>query len=358
MGMTFWPLERRLDTAIFRAMFASSVRTARQFVVHGHVKVNGKKIKYPGYLLNPGDMFSVDPELVMLSTGMPNSASKQKYVYNNPPLDAPENFPSIKNKDKRAEARRQKQDQQEANALKASSEAAQSQTVVAEGESAAATAAEAPSEPVSTSTATTAAVEGEETEAMSANKLKSRLKDIESRITTYLRSPLGKGYVFRTRRSKRIHALRELRRQVREAIKNAAESTDPAAAADATTLKPLSNKLERASTQQNAILSHLETHNSLSSPKSKSTTPPQDHLTLLKSWPNARQQDKPYLTPWLPRNWMSAFAFIPRYLEVNQNVCSAVYLRHPVARPGVAEVPGPYGAEMGLLAYQWYLRRR
>ena len=83
------------------------------------------QIKYPGYLLNPGDMFSVDPELVMLSTGMPNSASKQKYVYNNPPLDAPENFPSIKNKDKRAEARRQKQDQQEANALKASSEAAQ-----------------------------------------------------------------------------------------------------------------------------------------------------------------------------------------------------------------------------------------
>ena len=44
MGMTFWPLERRLDTAIFRAMFASSVRTARQFVVHGHVKVNGKKV--------------------------------------------------------------------------------------------------------------------------------------------------------------------------------------------------------------------------------------------------------------------------------------------------------------------------
>jgi ribosomal protein S4 len=43
-GMTFWPLERRLDTAVFRAMFASSVRTARQFVVHGHVKVNGKKV--------------------------------------------------------------------------------------------------------------------------------------------------------------------------------------------------------------------------------------------------------------------------------------------------------------------------
>lgn len=45
MQMTFAPLERRLDTAIFRALFASSARQARQFVVHGAVKVNGKKVK-------------------------------------------------------------------------------------------------------------------------------------------------------------------------------------------------------------------------------------------------------------------------------------------------------------------------
>jgi ribosomal protein S4 len=45
MGMTFYPQERRLDTAIFRAMFASSARQARQFVVHGFVKVNGKKVE-------------------------------------------------------------------------------------------------------------------------------------------------------------------------------------------------------------------------------------------------------------------------------------------------------------------------
>ena len=45
MNMVFAPLERRLDTAIFRALFASSTRQARQFVVHGYVKVNGKKVK-------------------------------------------------------------------------------------------------------------------------------------------------------------------------------------------------------------------------------------------------------------------------------------------------------------------------
>lgn len=41
--MTFAPLERRLDIAIFRALFASSARQARQMVVHGAVTVNGKK---------------------------------------------------------------------------------------------------------------------------------------------------------------------------------------------------------------------------------------------------------------------------------------------------------------------------
>ena len=44
MHMTYWPIERRLDTAVFRALFASSARQARQFVVHGSVKVNGKKV--------------------------------------------------------------------------------------------------------------------------------------------------------------------------------------------------------------------------------------------------------------------------------------------------------------------------
>ena len=47
MNMVYAPMERRLDIAIFRAMFASSARQARQFVVHGYVKVNGKKVSKP-----------------------------------------------------------------------------------------------------------------------------------------------------------------------------------------------------------------------------------------------------------------------------------------------------------------------
>ena len=57
MQMTFAPMERRLDTAIFRAMFASSARQARQFVVHGAVKVNGKQVgQYRCFLLPHADI--------------------------------------------------------------------------------------------------------------------------------------------------------------------------------------------------------------------------------------------------------------------------------------------------------------
>jgi hypothetical protein len=88
----------------------------------------------------------------------------------------------------------------------------------------------------------------------------------------------------------------------------------------------------------------------------------EDREALREALEEARQNPvdptKPYATPWRPRPFMSAFAFIPRYLEVNQNICAAVYLRHPVARPGLAEVPTPFGETVNQLAFTWYLRRR
>jgi small subunit ribosomal protein S4 len=44
-------LERRLQTIIFRKGFTNSSKQARQFITHGHVKINGKKVVYPGYLV-------------------------------------------------------------------------------------------------------------------------------------------------------------------------------------------------------------------------------------------------------------------------------------------------------------------
>ena len=44
MNMIYHQLERRLDVAIWRSLFASSTKQARQFCVHGGVTVNGRKV--------------------------------------------------------------------------------------------------------------------------------------------------------------------------------------------------------------------------------------------------------------------------------------------------------------------------
>lgn len=79
---------------------------------------------------------------------------------------------------------------------------------------------------------------------------------------------------------------------------------------------------------------------------------------IAKEQENPHDPSKPYLTPWKPRPYMAPFAFIPQYLEVNQSICSAVYLRHPVARHGSAEVPTPYDQNTNQLAFNWYLQRK
>jgi len=48
-------LERRLDSAVWRAGLASSRNQARQFVLHGHVRVNGRKVNIPSYLISAGE---------------------------------------------------------------------------------------------------------------------------------------------------------------------------------------------------------------------------------------------------------------------------------------------------------------
>jgi small subunit ribosomal protein S4 len=49
-------LEMRIDNVVFRAGFASSRNQARQFVRHGHVDVNGKRVTIPSHTLRKGDV--------------------------------------------------------------------------------------------------------------------------------------------------------------------------------------------------------------------------------------------------------------------------------------------------------------
>jgi ribosomal protein S4 len=322
MQMAYYPLERRLDTAIFRSLFASSVRQARQFVVHGLVKVNGKKVSpnvtcygmlqlttrkmvYPGYALNPGDMFQVEPSSVMFATGAPKTQSgvARRIV---------------------RERAAQRAEEREQNG------------------------GQTPKQPKTTDTALTQPTREEPTPA----ELKKQLQDLMEQVDGVLAEDVG---------AKDKQKFRALRQSIRKAIslwrtanpetistldtqfdfiKNQiAERSAPSSLRDsATPAEPLISEEDQARLRSAFDKLRLET----------------EHTS---AW-NKRNARAPYATPWRPRDYMSAFAFIPRYLEVNQNICAAVYLRHPVARQGLAEVPTPFHIETGQLAFNWYLRNR
>ena len=68
-------LERRLDSIVYRAKFVPTVFAARQFINHGHIRVNGKRVNIASYLVKVGDTVEVKEKskqlaLVLEATGL------------------------------------------------------------------------------------------------------------------------------------------------------------------------------------------------------------------------------------------------------------------------------------------------
>ncbi|MGH1407078.1 MAG: 30S ribosomal protein S4 [Rhodomicrobiaceae bacterium] len=71
-------LEQRLDAIVYRAKFVPTVFSARQFVNHGHVKVNGKKVNIPSYRCKVGDVIEVKEKSKQLSLVVEASQSSER----------------------------------------------------------------------------------------------------------------------------------------------------------------------------------------------------------------------------------------------------------------------------------------
>ena len=52
-------LERRLDAVVYRMKFVPTVFASRQFINHGHIRVNGKRVNIPSYKVGEGDVVEV-----------------------------------------------------------------------------------------------------------------------------------------------------------------------------------------------------------------------------------------------------------------------------------------------------------
>ncbi len=73
-------LERRLDTVIYRAKFATTVFSARQLINHGHIKVNGKKVNIPSYLVKSEDTIEVKDKSKDMTTIVGSLVSKEREI--------------------------------------------------------------------------------------------------------------------------------------------------------------------------------------------------------------------------------------------------------------------------------------
>jgi small subunit ribosomal protein S4 len=61
--MILQALETRLDNLVYRLGFAQTRYQARQFVGHGHILVNGKKVTIPSYVVKQGDTISLSAKM-------------------------------------------------------------------------------------------------------------------------------------------------------------------------------------------------------------------------------------------------------------------------------------------------------
>ncbi len=73
-------LERRLDTVVYRAKFVPTVFAARQFINHGHVRVNGKRVNIASYQLKDNDVVEVREKSRELAIVLEAVASAERDV--------------------------------------------------------------------------------------------------------------------------------------------------------------------------------------------------------------------------------------------------------------------------------------
>lgn len=387
---TFAVLEKRLDFALFRAMFASSVRQARQFILHGNVRVNGTKMKHPNYTLKPGDMFSVKPDKVLEALGakkpsfeeglkvdktqitlwnkyVKEAKTNSKEVWDNK-MEKLENM-SDSNPKKLQFREFLKQynknlESQQYNALK-----------------------ECTQEGILIKLLNVEKQMGKlDNEPLSIDELKKGLPEIQdpqllqsvhSAYQDFFKSGGLKRENLSKLKSVEISSLATDLLNLNEATKK--ELSDGAKSSIRSGKKMLS---ECAKLWTKNISAHFKTRMSDTSNGSIAFDPnwakdlkyhdpikaselesDEQKVRELINLPWQRnhvygRQDakKPFFTPWKPRPFLSPFAILPHHLEISFKTCHAVYLRDPVARPGQSEVISPFDVPVHERAYMYYLR--
>ena len=73
-------LERRLDAVVYRMKFVPTIFAARQFVNHGHVKINGKRVTIPSYSVKDGDEIEVKADSKQITVLQSSISSQEREI--------------------------------------------------------------------------------------------------------------------------------------------------------------------------------------------------------------------------------------------------------------------------------------
>lgn len=381
---TFAVLEKRLDFAVFRAMFASSVRQARQFILQGNVFVNGIKIAHPNYTLKPGDVFRVKPPKVLEALGAKKPSvveslkvdKIQATLWNKYVKEAKTNPRAVWNRKltkyrEMDDSNPQKQqfldkvkeynknlEQQELKSLSSCTPANMLTEILtiyskSEKESESLTIDDFASVVDGDMKLAGLALEcfqeiNKSKEFTKESLRKSKIDEFSNRILTpteEMKNKMSDGSKV----------------SIRCAKKHLSELTKLFSAA-------LRRSFDKRKGDQNAIdipydenwASKLQYHPRID-PKELTGDEKKAQESVNLPWQQhlygRANPKRPYFTPWKPRPFLAPFAVLPHHLEISFKTCHAVYLRDPVARPGHSEVISPFDLPVHERAYMYYVRR-
>ncbi|ODV89001.1 hypothetical protein CANCADRAFT_14309, partial [Tortispora caseinolytica NRRL Y-17796] len=379
------PLEKRLDTAVFRSFFASSIRQAKQYITSGHVRVNGTVIRHPFYELKPGDMFSVTPERVLAAIGRKAVSAKEakqidmrqykrykKYVDScrkNPEkmyaVRATTETATIKDatiKDATIKDATIKDATIKDATIKDVATASAAAESVATEDAAEAEAAAESSEPIvevkseSKSEPSNTELTEDQTKQQFINEELDIIVSSDSNLRSKFRNLCylySKDANMTSREIKKsataiVSDIIDLRKRKlaaeRTQMQNNYKNGDPTAGYTPDWYSDLEKTLESLEKDIDKLSDDYEGEEGLKFPWQKGLF-------------GRQNPEKPYFTPWKPRQFLAPTLVLPSHIEISFKTCHAVYLRDPVARPGMSEVISPFSPDFHRLAKLYYGRK-
>lgn len=375
---TYAVLEKRLDFALFRAMFASSVRQARQFILHGNVYVNDLKITQPGYQLKPGDVFHCNPEKALLALGTTKPSLKNSVQVTKVQIIKWNEYV----KRAKANPRQVWEEQKERNWNKRLTD--EDKLAIR-------------SKALKINAAIDAEMLAKQKEVTNLQILSTvlslGLKTEQVSIDTFTPYFTKETAKYAVDLYNKAIAVKDLTPEALQGKTTASSLVDPVSAVFAkweNTDRSAAEKKESSTIKQ--ILASLK-NNHLedirSSHEVKKVDPESNEIPYSSDWadhlkmhsiPDFKQilekehtakidlpfqkglfgredNKKPYFTPWKLRPFMAPFAILPSHIEISFETCHAVYMRDPVAYPGYSEVISPFALPVHERAYMWYVNR-